>query len=137
MLRNKQCSSPTDCTFDDTFNRTNAIQDIQIEFLTNFTNHTIIVRHVLSYNIHVSSSFSIEFIVRNQMNIPRTETIIDVVPNKSLLLFGIDIKIRRCDLIDSPFLLLFTRLMPNIVSIGDGKCQAIADDAALLVFLDK
>jgi hypothetical protein len=99
--------------------------------MKNFMNYTIVVQHVLSYNIQVLSDPFIKFIVRNQMNIPRTETIIDVTSNSSLFKFNIDIKIKRCDLIDSPFLVLFTRLMTNIVSRGDGQCQTIADDITL------
>jgi hypothetical protein len=134
-LYNKRCFNPTNCTFDDTFNRTIAVQDIEIESIKNFVNYTIIVRHVLSYNIRISSLQSIKLNVRNQLNIPRTETIIDVTLNSPLVLFYIRINIKRCDLIDSPFLLLFTRFMPNMVLTGDGQCQAIDDYTTLIVYL--
>jgi hypothetical protein len=134
-LYNKRCFNPTNCTFDDTFNRTIAVQDIEIESMKNFVNYTIIVRHVLSYNIRISSLQSIKLNVRNQLNIPRTETIIDVTLNSPLVLFYIRINIKRCDLIDSPFLLLFTHFMPNMVLTGDGQCQAIDDYTTLIVYL--
>ena len=132
VLHNKQCFRPTNCTFNDTFNRTTAIQQIQIEYMKNSMNYTIVIRHVLSYNIRVSSLPFINFIVRNELNIPRRETIIDVILNSTLFTFEIDIKILRCEISDSPFLLLFTRLMPNIVLMGNGQCQAIEDNVTLI-----
>ncbi len=78
----------------------------------------------------------IKFIVRNELIIPRTETIIDVISNSTLLSFDIDIEIKRCDLTNSPFLFLFTRLMPNIVPVGKGQCQSIDDDAILIIDLN-
>jgi hypothetical protein len=133
ILYNKNCSKPTICTFDDTFNRTIAVQHIEVESTDDFLNYTIIVRHVLSYNIRISSFSFGNFTVRNQWNIPRTETIIDV---KSVL-SNIHIRIRRCDLIDSPFLLLFNRLMPNFVLMGASQCQAIVDDTILIIELNR
>jgi hypothetical protein len=132
-IHNRICFNSTNCIFDDTFNRKISIEHIKIESMTNFTNYTIIIRHVLSYNIQVSSFPSITFIVRNELNIPRTETIIDVILNSKLFTFKIYIKIKRCNITDSPFLLLFTRLIPNMVLIGDGHCQAI-DDHSTLIF---
>ena len=131
ILHNERCSKPTNCTFDDTFNRTIAVQHIEIESMKDFLNYTIIVRHVLSYNIRVSSFPLIKFAIRDRWNIPRTETIIDITLHSPLSSFNIDIKIRRCDLTDSPFLLLFTRLIPNIVLMGLGQCQAIDDETIL------
>jgi hypothetical protein len=136
LLRNKRCSNPTNCRFDDTFNRTIAIQNIKIESIKNFTNYTIRIRHVLSYHIRISSFPLIKFIVRNELIIPRIETIIDVISNSTLLSFDIDIEIKRCDLTNSPFLFLFTRLMPNIVPVGKGQCQSIDDDAILIIDLN-
>ncbi len=136
ILHNKRCLNPTNCRFDDTFNRTMSIQNIKIESVKNFTNYTILIRHVLSYNIKISSFPLIKFLVRNQWVIPRTETIIDVISNTTLFSFDIDMKIRRCDLTDSPFLLLFTRFMPNMVPVGKGQCQAIDDDTILIIDLN-
>jgi hypothetical protein len=133
VLRNKQCFSQTNCTFDDTFNRQIAVKNIKIESRNNFLSYKIVVQHVLSYDIQVLSFPIIEFRVRNKSNIPRIETIIDVTLNSSLFTFNIDITIRRCDLFDSPFLLLFTHLMPNIVPMGDAQCQAIKDHTTLII----
>ena len=119
--------------FDDTFNRTLAVQDIQIESMKNFINYTIVVRHVLSYNIEVSSPFPIELTVRNQTTTPRTGTIIDIIANLRLYSFSINLNIRRCDLSDSPFLLSLTRSIPNIVPMGDARCSAIEDNTKLVV----
>jgi hypothetical protein len=132
ILQNKRCPKPTNCTFNDTFNRTIAVHQIQIETAKNLFNYTIIVRHALSYNIRVTSLPFMEFIVRNQLNVSRTETIIDVKLKPTSLLFTIDIRIRRCDVMDSPFLLLFTRLMRNIVLMGKGQCEAIDDDNTVI-----
>ena len=95
ILQNKECFSQTNCSFDDTFNRTLAIEDIQIESMKNFVNYTVDVRHVLSYNIAVSSSSSsIGLTVRNQITIARTETIIDIIANLRLYSSSININIR-------------------------------------------
>jgi hypothetical protein len=133
ILRNIRCSRSTICTFDDTFNRTIAIQNIKIESIKNFTNYKIRIRHVSSYYIRVSSNSSIKFIVRNKWVVPRTETIIDITLDSILSSFDIDINIRRCDLTDSPFLLLFTRLISNMVPIGEDRCQAIDDKVTLII----
>jgi hypothetical protein len=133
ILQNKQCFSRTNCTFDDTFNRKIAVEKIKIESSKDVLTSTVVVQHVLSYNIQVLSSRFTQFIVRNQLNIPRTETIIDVILNSTSFPFNIDIKINRCDLNDSPFLLLFTRLMPHVVPMGVGLCQAIEDNTKIII----
>jgi hypothetical protein len=133
ILRNKWCFLPTICVFDDTFNRTIAVQNIKIESVKNFTNYTILIRHALSYYIRVSSNSSIEFIVRNEWVVPRVETIIDVISNTTLFSFDININIKRCNLTDSPFLLLFTRLISNMVPIGKDRCQTINDNVTLII----
>ena len=135
-LHNKRCLRPTNCRFDDTFNRTIAVQNIQLTSMNNFTNCTILIGHVLSYNIHISSFSPVKLNIRNQLVFPRTETIIDVTLNSTLSRFEIDINIKRCDLNDSPFLLLFIRSIPNLVPIGKGQCQTIDDDATLFIDLD-
>ena len=135
ILANKRCFGRTNCTFDDTFNRTPAVQDIQIEATAKFVNYTILVRHVLSYNIAVSSlsSSSFNLTVRNHITIPRTETIIDVIAYRKLDSFSIDINIRRCDLSDSPFLSSLIRSVPNSVPMGNPRCDAIDDNTKLVV----
>ena len=105
--------------------------------MKNFVNYTVVVRHVLSYNIAVSSSSSsIGLTVRNQITIPRTETIIDIITNLSLYSCSININIRRCDLSDLPFLLSLTRSIPNIVPMGDARCHAIEDNTKLVLGQD-
>jgi hypothetical protein len=136
ILRNIRCPRSTMCTFDDTFNRRIAVQNIKIESIKNLTNYTIRIRHVSSYYIRVSSNSSITFIVRNKWVVPRTETIIDITLDSILSSFDININIRRCDLTDSPFLLLFTRLISNVVPMGAGKCQSIDDDTILIIDLN-
>jgi hypothetical protein len=133
QLYNRQCSEKTNCTFNDTFNRTVAVQQIEIESMTNFTHYTIIIRHVLSYNIRVSSSSFIELTVRNRLTNPRTNTVIDVGLITPSYPFSIDINIKRCDFRDSPFLSIFTRTMSNVVIMGSGQCQAIDDDTTLII----
>ncbi|CAF0978230.1 unnamed protein product [Rotaria sordida] len=134
ILHNQRClRRTTKCTFDDTFNRTIAVQHIKIKSMNNFSDYIIIVQHVLSYNIQVSSFSLIKFLVLNRSNIPRTETIIYVTLNSLSSSFDINIRIRRCDLIDSPFLLLFTRMMSNMVLMGMSQCQAIDDDTILTI----
>ncbi|CAF0855189.1 unnamed protein product [Rotaria sordida] len=134
ILHNQRClRRTTKCTFDDTFNRTIAVQHIKIKSMNNFSDYIIIVQHVLSYNIQVSSFSLTKFLVLNRSNIPRTETIIYVTLNSLSSSFDINIRIRRCDLIDSPFLLLFTRMMSNMVLMGMSQCQAIDDDTILTI----
>lgn len=137
ILHNKRCSMrPTICRFDDTFNRTFPIENIEIKSMNNLVNYTILIRHVLSYNIQISSRSSVKFIVQNQFIFPRTLTIIDIIINSTLTIFDIDIKIRRCDVNDSPFLLLFNRLMTNLILMGGGQCRAIDDDTNLIIDLN-
>ncbi|CAF0837866.1 unnamed protein product [Adineta steineri] len=128
-LYNKTCFSSTNCTFDDSFNRQLAVEHIQIESIKK--KYRIRIQHVLSYNIRISSLSNIKLTVQNQFDIPRKETIVDVY--STIFIFEVDIKIQRCDVNDSPFLLLFTRLMPNIVLNGKGFCQAIDDDTRLII----
>ncbi|CAF4422748.1 unnamed protein product, partial [Adineta steineri] len=47
-LYNKTCSSSTNCTFDDSFNRQLAVEHIQIESMKK--KYRIRIQHVLSYN---------------------------------------------------------------------------------------
>ncbi|CAF0820721.1 unnamed protein product [Adineta steineri] len=128
-LYNKTCFSSTNCTFNDSFNRQLAVEHIQIESMKK--KYRIRIQHVLSYNIRISSISNIKLTVQNQFDIPRKETIVDVY--STIFVFEINIKIQRCDINDSPFLLLFTRLMPNIVVNGKGFCQAIDDDTRLII----
>ncbi|CAF1376143.1 unnamed protein product [Adineta ricciae] len=127
-LQNRRCLNRMNCVFDDTFNRSIAVESIRIE-----PNHTIIIQHVPSYHIFISASFSTEFHIRNQWMIPRTTTIVDLVVNSNVDLVKMDIIIRRCDLHQSPFLLLFTRFISHVIPMGDAVCQAIEDNTKLLV----
>jgi hypothetical protein len=92
ILHNKHCITSTNCTFDDIFNRKLAVEYIKIESMKNSQNYTVIIRHVLSYNIRISSLPDILLIVRNELNIPRKETKVDVILNSRLFTFEIDIK---------------------------------------------
>ncbi|CAF1197583.1 unnamed protein product [Adineta steineri] len=133
-LYNKTCFSSTNCTFDDSFNRQLAVEHIQIESMkNNYSDYRIRIQHVLSYDIRISSLGYIGLTVQNQFDIPRKETIIDINVYPTISRFEIDIKIQRCDINDSPFLLLFTRLMPNIILKGEGSCKAIDDDTTLII----
>ncbi|CAF4264413.1 unnamed protein product, partial [Adineta steineri] len=131
-LYNKTCFNSTNCTFDDSFNRQLAVEHIQIESMKKIK-YKIRIQHVLSYNIQISSLSNIELTVQNQFDIPRKETIVDIDVYSTIFRFEINIKIQRCEINDSPFLLLFTRLMPNIVLRGEGFCQAIDDDTTLII----
>ncbi|CAF0759329.1 unnamed protein product [Adineta steineri] len=97
------------------------------------TNYRIRIQHALSYNIQILPLWNTEFTVQNQFDIPRKETIIDIALYSTISTFEINIKIQRCDINDSPFLLLITRLMPNIVLMGEGFCHAIDDDTTLII----
>ncbi|CAF1160173.1 unnamed protein product [Adineta steineri] len=131
-LYNKTCFNSTNCTFDDSFNRQLAVEHIQIESMKKIK-YRIRIQHVLSYNIQISSLSNIKLTVQNQFDIPRKETIVDINLYSTISRFEINIKIQRCDVNDSPFLLLFTSLMPNIVLQGEGFCQAIDDDTTLII----
>ncbi|CAF0713293.1 unnamed protein product [Adineta steineri] len=133
-LYNKTCFSSTNCTFDDSFNRQLAVEHIQIESIDeNYSKYRIRIQHVLSYNIQIVSLSNIKLTVQNELDIPRKETTIDINLHSAISIFEIDIKIQRCEIHDSPFLLLFTRLMPNIVLMGEGFCHAIDDDTTLII----
>ncbi|CAF4188481.1 unnamed protein product, partial [Adineta steineri] len=95
--------------------------------------YRIRIQHVLSYNIQIVSLSNIKLTVQNELDIPRKETIIDINLHSTISIFEIGIKIQRCEIHDSPFLLLFTRLMPNIVLMGEGFCHAIDDDTTLII----
>ena len=130
LLSNIKCSTKTNCRFDDTFNRSIAFQMISIEYLTNYT---IRIEHLLSYHIKVSSIYPIEMNIENENVIPRNETLIHIQINPLINSFDIDIQIKRCHLNDSPFLLLFHRLMTNMALLGKGQCQSIDDQAILII----
>lgn len=129
-ISNRKCSTKTNCRFDDTFNRSIAFQTISIE---HFTNYTIRIEHLLSYHIKVSSIYPIEINIENENIIPRKETLIRIQINPLINSFDIDIQIKRCHLNDSPFLLLFHRLMTNMALLGKGHCQSIDDQAILII----
>ncbi|UJR11251.1 hypothetical protein I4U23_015433 [Adineta vaga] len=133
LLQNKHCFSRANCTFDDTFNRPLAIENIRIEPRKTSLDYTLIIQHVSSYNIYISSLSFLKFNIRNRATIPRTTTIIDLSLNSTLDLIEMNIVIRRCDLKDSPFLLLFTRFVSNILPMGDAVCQTIEDSTKLII----
>ncbi|CAF1489813.1 unnamed protein product, partial [Adineta steineri] len=109
-------SCSTDCTFDAQFNRPLTVKHIQIESKEkNCLNYRILILHILSSDIRILSLSNIDLTVQNQFDIPRKETIIGINVYSTISRFEIDIKIQRCEINDSPLLLLFTRLMTNIV----------------------
>jgi hypothetical protein len=134
-LVNRQCTKPTNCTFDDTFNRTIAIKEIELISMTNTTNYTLIFRHASSYQIEVSSMAVANMIVENSSLKPRTETILIVKPFPLTSSFSIEMKIERCDIADSPFLTSLIRSIPYVVTWGRGRCQAILDIVTLIIIV--
>ncbi|CAF1525013.1 unnamed protein product [Adineta steineri] len=134
-LQNKRCRYPIDCTFDDTFNRKMSIKQIRIESIDkSLMKYTVVIQHVLSYNIYISSTSDTQLTIWNQFNLPRTETIIDVTLDSPWIpLIQLDINIQRCDISDSPFLLSFTRFMSDSVLMGEGNCSSIDDNAILTI----
>ena len=134
-IRNKQCSNPSTCSFDDTFNRTLAIESVRIKSTKYPMNSTVIlIKHALSYDVQINSSILTNLIVRNSSVYPRKETIIELETSsllpKSII---IEIQIRRCEMNDSPFLILFHDYMPHLLLSGRGSCQAINDCAAIVI----
>jgi len=127
QIQNRDCSRRriAFCSIDDTFNRSIAINNIRI------LDRTIFVNHSSSSNIYVWSNSSIHFAVRNQLEHPRQETIIDLLNSSLTIPFTINVRIRRCDLKDSPFLMTLIYSMENIALIGSGECRTIEDTAIL------
>ncbi|CAF1479747.1 unnamed protein product [Adineta ricciae] len=134
-LQNKTCRYPIYCTFNDSFNRTMSIKQIQIASVDkSLMAYNIIIQHVLSYNIHISSTSDAQLTIWNRFHLPRTETIIDVTLNSSQTrLVQLDINIRRCDISDSPFLVSLTQFTSDRVVKGGGNCSAINDHATLII----
>ncbi|CAF1101410.1 unnamed protein product [Rotaria magnacalcarata] len=132
-LVNWQCTKPTDCTFDDTFNRTMAIREIELISIANTMNYKLIFRHVSSYQIEVSSMTLANMTIENSSVKPRTETIVIVQLFHLTSNFSIEMKIEQCDIADSPFLISLIRTIPYVVMWGRGRCQAILDIVTLVI----
>lgn len=132
-LSNIKCSMKSNCRFDDSFNRSIAFQTVSIHSIEHFTNYTISIEHLPSYHIKVNSIYPMEISVANENVIPRKKTLIHIRINRSIDSFDIDIQIKRCQLNDSPFLVLFHRLMTNMALLGKGQCQSIDDQAILII----
>ncbi|CAF0945946.1 unnamed protein product [Rotaria sordida] len=133
LLNNLSCSTQTNCSFDDTFNRTTPFKQVELTSIDSFNNYRFTFQHESSYQISVLSSTVAKIIVHNTMIKPRTETIIDIQSISSASSFNLELKIERCDLNDSPFLLSLTEKLPYIVMRGSGRCQALRDILVLSV----
>lgn len=132
-LVNRQCKTSTYCTFDDTFNRTMAIKEIELVSIINITNYKLIFRHISSYQIGISTMNVLNVNVENSAMRPRSETIVIVEPVLWKSNFSIEMKIERCDIEDSPFLTSLVRTIPYMVMWGRGRCQMITDTITLAV----
>ncbi|CAF4178426.1 unnamed protein product, partial [Adineta steineri] len=99
----------------------------------NYSNYRIRIQHALSYNIQILSLWNIGLPVQKQFDIPRKETIIDIDVYSTISIFEINIKIQRCNINDSPFLSLFTRLMTNIILVDERSYKAIDDHTTLII----
>ena len=135
VLHNRNCSTRSTCTFDDTFNRTIAFQQVQLIDMSSSKPHSyrFAIRHLSSYQIRVSSSSVAKFVVQNASVKPRTETIVDIQALTWSSSFLLEVTIERCDLSDSPFLVALTTKVPEIVMWGHGRCGTIADTLFLSV----
>jgi hypothetical protein len=127
VLNNRSCTTPTSCSFDDTFNRTKAFKQVELTSMDNSNNYRFTFRHSSSYQITVSSSTVAKMIVHNSTMKPRTETIVDIQSISFSSSFNIQLTIERCDLNDSPFLLSLTEKLPHIVLWGSGRCRTLTD----------
>ena len=132
-LNNRSCSTPTLCSFDDAFNRTMTFKQVELTSIDSDNTYSFTVRHSPSYQIMVSSYSLITLTVRNASVKPRTETIVEVKASTWLTSFDLKIKIERCDLADSPFLVALTEKVPYVVMRGSGRCRTIADSLLLSV----
>ncbi|CAF0738733.1 unnamed protein product [Rotaria sp. Silwood1] len=133
LLNNLSCSTPTNCSFDDTFNRTIAFKEVELTSMDNFNNYRFTFRHVSSYQITVLSSAVAKIVVHNATIKPRTDTVIDIQSISSASSFNLQLNIERCDLNDSPFLLSLTEKLPHIVMLGSGRCRTLTDILVLSV----
>jgi len=133
ILNNQTCSTQTKCSFIDSFNRTIAFKQVELTSMNTSNNYQFTFRHLPSYQIYVISSPFFDIFVHNAMIKPRTETIVDVQLLRPSLSFNIEMKIERCDLNDSPFLLSLTKTISHIVLWGNGRCQTLTDTLQLFV----
>lgn len=132
---NRKCSNVNKCSFTDSFNRTLPIQNIQILKNRNVSSRNLIIQlnHLLTFNMQISSrTDQIQFSIENNHLRPRNSTRIHLQFNSNVTLFDLNIDIKRCQLNDSPFLLLFTRFMPQMLLTGDSYCHSITDLTTIL-----
>ncbi|CAF3316918.1 unnamed protein product [Rotaria socialis] len=134
LLNNILCSTTTKCSFDDTSNRTKPFREVELTSMDNFNNYRFTIRHSSSYFIGVTPSMLTTITVHNSMIKPRTETIIDAQIIKGAGSFDLELKLERCDLNDSPFLVSLTEKLPHIVLLGGPRCRAITDVLILSVY---
>ena len=131
-LNGRSCLTPSKCSFDDSFNRTLAFEQVELTSTDGLNNYQFTIRHLPSYQITVTPSFSIAITVHDATVKPRTETIVDVQLIDSTISFRLQLTIERCDLNDSPFLLSLTKTFPSIVLWGTGRCQTLTDTLLLI-----
>lgn len=134
-LLNRQCITKTKCIFNNTLNRTTAFQEVQLISHMNSTKYTVIFRHESTYQIDITTISAHTFIVQNANIKPRNETTVLVDWFSGLQPFTIAASIERCNIDDSPFLVLLTQTMPNVVMWGSGRCQTIKDTVSVTVLL--
>jgi hypothetical protein len=127
IFHNRICSIPTKCSFVDSSKRTIAFKQIELTSMDTSNNYQFTIRHLSSYQISIASLSAVNIFVHNTTIKPRTETIIDVQLIDSALSFDIKLRLERCDLNDSPFLLSLTEKISHIVIWGSGRCQTLTD----------
>lgn len=131
ILENQICKTKTNCTFDDSFNRTTAFKGIRF-LSTDNAHYKFVVSHLTVYNIQVISTETNYIHVENSSTQPREETIITVQNHLQTKNFTIEMSIQRCNLDDSPFLMALTRVLPYVTLWGRGRCQAIVDQLSIV-----
>lgn len=132
-LNSRTCITPSNCSFDDSFNRTMPFKQVELTSTDGWENYQFIIRHLPSYRIIVIPSESIEITVHNATVKPRTETLIDVRLTDPEYSFHLELTINRCDLNDSPFLLSLTKTFSSIVLWGTSRCETFTDTLRLVL----
>ena len=136
ILENRQCSKPTQCSFDDTFNRTNAFQQVELTSMKTLDHYRFTIQHASSYDIQIESGiFHGHLTVENETIKPRTQTIVNIETYSQGISFSFIVTISRCDLADSPFLLTVIDKLPELTPFGRSQCKSIQDK--LVVNVDK
>ena len=127
-LNNRSCSTPTKCSFKDSFNRTLPFIQVELTSMDTPNHYQFTFRHLSSYQITVIPSSSIHINIEKEEIKPRIETIVDIVWfSASSSSFNLQVIIERCDLNDSPFLLSLIKTLPHIGLWGKGRCQTLVD----------